>query len=242
MLLHNWKQAYSLAKFELKAFERISIISILIYLLVMQFVVVKLLEWHLDSSQVRSEAIFLLIFLAAITFLKPKELQSQPINSNIMASPVLIMQKQLPINEDTMIKSRFIIHFLYTVPFQILILIGLYFLSSLHELLHVGSFIAFIIFWLSLGVLFGNVLIKVEIRRKYSYIRDLLRGIILYFIATTAIIFIRNEFNYGLIDGSIYLTQRWPWLTTLVSVIIAFLCFNLWIRNMKKSLEKTDYM
>lgn len=66
------------------------------------------------------------------------------------------MLNHLPVKKDIMVKSRFIVRFFYSFPFQFILLVCLYPLTpDLRDVLSIGSYIAFSIIWLSFSFYAG---------------------------------------------------------------------------------------
>src|SRR5690625_910124 len=165
LFMNDWKQAFTIAKLELKA-SMLSFLYALVYVLLFTFVLARSLDSYMDNGFAGYDLFFILIFTFAPVWTKPKDFQLQKIYGDLLASPVLVMQNQLPISNEVLVKSRFVIHFFYSFPFQLLTIIGFYTLSPLPEILSAGEFIAFGIMWIAFGVYFGYVIPENEAGEK----------------------------------------------------------------------------
>ncbi|SET50898.1 hypothetical protein SAMN05216389_11335 [Oceanobacillus limi] len=241
-MLHTWKQAFSLAFFEIKALKYKTYLAFLSYLLISLVICVFLMKWFISNNELRHEALFLLIYLLGLSWIKPKELQNKIINDNVMASPIFVMNLHLPINQDILIKSRFIIYFMYTIPFQLFLLVGICLFSPLQKLLTIEMLTPFLLFWISFGILVDGVLVKIDIRINPSKYRHFLIGLFTYFIVTILLRVLHESTGYSLIDGSIFLAQEWPLITTCVTIFITALTTMLSNRKMLRLVRDTDYL
>src|SRR5690625_134521 len=110
-----WKQALWLANFELKA----SIVNILLCWFVLSFLGLIFLtsfNGYVENNYVGFDIFFLLIFSYAPYWLRSRHFQYQKISDRLYASPTWIMQRQLPIPKEILIKSRFLIYLAYLLP------------------------------------------------------------------------------------------------------------------------------
>src|SRR5699024_11095757 len=126
-------------------------------LLMLAFFHIVLANSGVEKKTAGFDFFFILIFSSLLmVWLKPQDFQMNKISGNIVASPSLFMLSHLAVNKDVIINSRFIIHFVYTFPFQFLLLLGLYLLTpTLQSALNISAYIAFCIIWLSFGFYAG---------------------------------------------------------------------------------------
>src|SRR5690625_1887268 len=113
--MNDCKQAFSIAKLELKA----SVLSFLFALTFVSFITFALatsMDSYMDNGYAGFDLLFILIFTFGPVWTKPKDFQLQKIYGGLLASPVLVMQNQLPIRTEVLVKSRFIVHFFYSFP------------------------------------------------------------------------------------------------------------------------------
>src|SRR5699024_1887767 len=90
---------------------------------------------------------------------KPERCQVQQINDGLVTSPSMFMLQQLPISKELIIKGRYIIYFVYSFPFHLLLLISLYGLTpSLQEMIGIGSYISFCMIWVSFSIYIGGII------------------------------------------------------------------------------------
>ncbi|GAB3792694.1 hypothetical protein [Virgibacillus kimchii] len=241
--MNDWKQAFSIAKLELKA-SILHFLFALAFILFLIFTLVKSVDSYIDNGFAGFDFIFILIFTFAPVWMKPKVFQIQTIG-NMLASPVLVMQNQLPISKDVLVKSRFIIHFFYTFPFQLLTLMALYTLTPLQDLFSAGAFIAFAVIWIAFGIYAGYVIPYSEAGGKAPGNSDFLTGLSALIILVAILLlltFFHLLFGNGIVYWSILLAQKWSLPTAVFSIILAIAGYYHWKFYMKKSLSKTDYL
>lgn len=242
--MQDWKQAFWLATFELSESKRSFIFPFIFFLFLLSYFRSSLPS-YLENGFIGYDLFFVLVFSVAAFWAKPKEFQSYKISSNLQASGLLVMQSQLPIKRDVLVKSRFIIHFFYSFPYQVFLLILLYALTpELSELLTFGSYIAFSIIWLSFSIYTGYVFSMSEAGDKTAMTTGAVIAycivflIILFFIFT----FIHVLFDNGIVYWTIIFAQKWPLLSSAISILLAFFGFKHWQYYMKKTMKKVDYI
>lgn len=242
--MQDWKQGFGLAKFELRESKGSLILSLLFFLLMFSSFRSSLPS-YIENGFVGYDFFFILIFSVATFWAKPKAFQSNKINSELQASPILVMQSQLPIKREVLVKSRFIIHFFYSFPYQALLLILLYtFTPGLSELLSLGSYIAFSIIWLSFGIYTGYVFPMSEAGDKTATTTGAMIAYLIVFLMIMffVLIYVHFLFGNGIVYWSIVFAQKWPLLSSAISILLAFLGFKHWQHYMKKATEKLDYL
>lgn len=242
--MHDWKQAFVLAKFEIRESKQIFIYLFLYYcLFISLFVSVSYLvgEFYFGGLDI----FYLLLFTFVPFWIKPKEFQYQRTNSGMWASPSVIMLTQLPINREIIIKSRFIQYFIYSFPFQLFLLVSLYLLTpNMQTNMSPISYISFSVIWLSFGVYAGLSIVTTDAGDKYgkgnrklymAFGFGILLAVILLILCFGLI------FNYGIVHWTIIFAQKWPLISSAISILLVFLGFKHAQNHMKKTMEKVDY-
>lgn len=240
--MQNWKTALWLARFELKVSKRSLLFSLIFFL----FVTSSLISGfpaYLDNNFVLIDFLFLIMFTAGPIWTKPKEFQVQRMNADLLASPAFMMLRQLPIEKDILVKSRFFIYFVYTFPFQIILLVSSYlFVPELQLMMSPGQFVAFSICWLLFGVYAGYIFPTSDAGDKATLTKTAVYAI-LFFIAVIVILTIFNVFSsYGIVHWTIIFAQNRPVLLSAVSLLLAVSGLNYWQKYMKKVTNKIDYL
>lgn len=240
--MKSWKEAYWLAKFELKE-SKLSFLFLLLFYLLITLGFISSFESYLDTNFVGTDFFFILLFTFAAIWTKPKHFQIQQVNDELVASPAIFMLQQLPITKDLIMKSRFIIYFAYSMPPQILLLISLYlFVPSIHGLLEVGSYISFAIIWLSFGVYIGGMIPASDAGDKASQFKVAVYGVLMV-IGLIAFFTLFTVFSeHGIVHWTLIFAKKWPILSGALSIILAFIGLNYWQSYMKKMMGKLDYL
>src|SRR5690625_7219200 len=128
--MNTWKQAFWLAKFELKA----SIANIFLcwfILSILGFLFLTSFNDYLENNYAGFDIFFLLIFSYAPYWLRSSHFQCKKLSAHLYASPTLIMQIHLPIPQDTLIKSRLIVYLADLLPILFPIFLIFYMFNSL---------------------------------------------------------------------------------------------------------------
>lgn len=239
--MKHWKEAYSLAMMEFKTSAVGMLFGILMIILVSLLLITSYTD-YLERNYVGFDLLFILLFTVVPSWMRSKAFQPQKINETIFASPIYILQTTLPIPLDVVIKSRIVIYFLLSFPIQLLLLIAVYIFTPFQTSLSPLSYTAFSIIWLCFGFYVGHMFTTVEVGQKIR------KGdMILSVIGTIGGLIILLTFFHLLIGyGIVYLTmisaQQWPIISICISVILAILGVNIWIRSMKKQTNKLDYL
>lgn len=240
--MKSWKEALWIAKFELKE-SKLSFLFLLLFFPFITLGLITMFESYLDINFVGIDFFFILSFTFFAIWTKPKYFQVQQLSDELVASPAMLMLQQLPVRKDIIVKSRFIIYFVYSVPPQILLLIALYFFTpSLHGMMGISSYLSFAIIWLSFGVYVGGIVPASDAGDKASRLKGavygvlMLIGLIAFF--TLFILFSKH----GIVHWTVIFAQKWPLLSSSLSIIIAFIGLNYWQKYMRKMMEKLDYL
>lgn len=237
-----WKQAYGLALMEFKASLKYYLAILACYSAV-AVVVLLSFDLYLNEEFATFDFLFLLLFFMFPSWMKPKEFQMQKFNGNLWTVPVLIMQQHLPISKNVLVKSRFILHQLFSLPYQLILLIVLYAVSpDFREMMVPVSLLAFAVIWLSASFYIGLIMAASEaggvFKTKTWYL-----SIGFWVLAAIGVYAFINYFlEDGLITWTIDLALQWPVISAGVSIISAFIGWIYWQYDMHKSLEKTDYL
>lgn len=237
-----WKEALWLARIELSASILNFLLLFVFILFMVSFIVLQISE-YLEGGFISFDLFYLLIFTVGPLWAKPKSFQLQKINDGRYASPAVGMLQQLPIEKEIIIKSRFIISFVYTIPVQLTVLLLLYVFSiPIQNMMSLGMYVAFMIVWISFGVYVGGMFPASDVgdkKRSTFYIWG-------SFIATMIVVIgilmgIQVTFGQGIVSFSIALAQKWPILSTCISIFLAIIGFHYWQFSMNKKMNEVDY-
>src|SRR5690554_817020 len=241
--MREWKQAFSIAKLELKA-SLLSFLFALAFVLFITAIIASTLDSYLDNGYAGFDLLFILIFTFAPVWTKRKEFQIQMIR-NLLVSPIVVMQNQLSITKEVLVKSRFIVHFFYSFPYQLIAVIILYAYSPLQQMLSIGGFIAFAVIWIAFGVYAGYVIPYSEAGEKSKIHSDTLMviyGFIILIGFLVLLSFAHLLFGNGIVYWTIALAKKWPILASIFSILLAVAGYQHWKFYMKKRMSKIDYL
>lgn len=240
--MKNWHQAFWLAKFELKN-SKLSFLYLLLFYPLITLGFISNFSSYLDVNFVGIDIFFILCFTFAAIWARPKYFQIQQMSDGIVASPAIFMLQQLPITKDLIVKSRFIIYYVYSFPPQVLLLISLYlFVPSLQEMMGLTSYLAFAIIWLSFSVYIGGMIPASDAGDKASKLKVAVYGVLMLIAIIVFFTLFTVLSEHGIVHWTIIIAQKWPLLSAVLSVILALFSFGSWQKYMKKLMGRLDYL
>lgn len=240
--MKNWKQAYFLTKFEMSRSKR-AFLFLFVFTGLITLGILSSTEGYLEKNYVGLDLIFIIMFTVGPVWAKPKHFQIQQMNTNLIASPAVIMLNQLPINKDIIVKSRFIIHFIYTLPVQVILLSCLYlFIPMIQNIMSVGTYLIFSIIWISFSLYAGSIFPASDAGDKASSLKVIIYGILMVVGAIMFFTLFQLVSNRGIVAWTIYLAQQWPILSASISIILSIIGLKYWQHYMKKTMDKLDYL
>lgn len=240
--MRNWKQAYFLVVSEIRVSKK-SFLFLLFFTTLITLGMVSSTEGYIEESYVGYDLFFILMFTVAPVWAKPKYFQIQQMNDELVAAPAVIMLSQLPINRDVIVKSRFIIHFIYTIPVQIILLGCLYFfVPVIQEMMSAGIYFVFAIIWLSFSLYAGSIFPASEAGDKASSLKVVVYGIVMVIGAIIFFTLFQLLSAHGIVYWTIYFAIEWPILSASISLILTIIGLSYWNSYMKKTIAKRDYL
>ncbi|SET50871.1 hypothetical protein SAMN05216389_11334 [Oceanobacillus limi] len=242
--MKDWKQAIWIASFELKRSWR-GVLSLLTIFIFYTYLILAMPFWVDKPGSGVSDVLFILLFTFVPSWCKPKSFQFQMINGSFQASPSMVMLTQLPIREKTIIRSRMIVHFLFSFPIQFVSLLTMYLISSRFSWFNISPFtyLLFMVTWLSFGVYVGLGINSIEVGRMAKDKNKIhtLIGICFLIVVAVSIVSFPLLFPYSIVGGSMILIEQYPLIVTMTSIFLAILGINYWQKKMEKSLKRMDY-
>lgn len=241
-MMKCWKEALWLAKFELKE-SKLSFLFLLLFFPFITLGIITMFESYLDINFVGIDFFFILSFTFFAIWTKPKYFQVQQLSDELVVSPAMFMLQQLPVGKDIIVKSRFIIYFVYSVPPQILLLTFLYlFTPAIQGMMGISSYLSFAIIWLAFGVYIGGIVPTGDAGDKASRGKVAVYGVLLLIglIAFFTLFTLLSE--HSIVHWTIIFAQKWPLLSSALSIVLAFIGLNYWQSYMKKMMGKLDYL
>lgn len=237
--MKEWKQAYRLAAFEMKASMK-SFLMIFVFYIAMSLIFMQALDVYMEGDFKFFDLMFLLIFFMFPAWMKNKEFQMQKIDGNLWSSPSIIMLQQLPIPKNTIVKSRFIIHALFSFPFQLMLLIAMPIISEkFREAMTVPAYLVFLLIWLSLSIAVGFMMAAGEAGGNYKA-KAIILSVVYMLIGVAVFYFLLPD--DGFIQLTMTLATEWPLLSGIAAVVLGIAGWNYWQADMKKAMKKADYL
>lgn len=240
--MQNWKEAHRLAVFEVKKSLWGIPMSLLLFGFI-GFIMGTLLDEYLDNGYVAPDFLLLLLFTFMPAWTKPKDFQIKQLNGSMWVPPPVIMLKQLPVKENILTKSRFIVCYVFSLPIQAVFLLVLYASSpELRDVLSPGSYVAFSIIWLAFSFYAGGVIPASEAGAITNKGMVTLYGIIILVSFIGVLTFIHLITGQGVLYWTIMFAQNWPLLSSIISIFLAITGVKYWQHDMKKQMRKIDYL
>lgn len=236
--MNNWRKALSVARLELSTGAASFLLQFFIAIFFALFLGIAFND-DLTNASIVFDMFFLTLFSIFPSWLKSKDSQYQKVNGELWASHIFIMHKQLPIDEDVIVKSRFIIHFVYSLPMLALILCVTYpFISSA---ITPFEYIAFSIIWLSFSVYIGLIMGASD-AGDYVNVKTMLQSILIIALFYALIIGIFHFIlEISIVYGAVLMAKQFPLLSIIVSIVLSLVGIKYWQGFMKKTIRKMDY-
>lgn len=237
-----WSEAFKLALFEWKIMWIKRIFIQLLTLLVLILFISSLIGSQIEDGGIGID-IFLITFLAfGYAWSIPKDFQYQKISEQTYASPVFFMLHQLPIKNEVLIRSRFAIFYINLIPMSVIIFTLLYFIPDFNGIFTFESYIAFALFWSSIGFSCSAIYPASDVGdRNVSTVR--LIWITIFFIGALLLITIPTYIFYdnGLINLSVEIANLHPLALSIFSLILIPVSNWIWIKYAENKLLKEDF-
>ncbi|MEK4174782.1 hypothetical protein NST97_02050 [Aeribacillus sp. FSL K6-1305] len=240
--MNDWKEAFWLAKFELKKLKLGFVLLALMAIMFSMFFA-TVIPKNMERSTVMLDIFFFIVFGFGTAWIKPKEFNHQKIGGDFWASPFFITLRQLPIQKDVLIKSRFIIFFAFAVPYYLGVSILTYaFSPDLRAALDLKEYFAFIMIWIGIGIHLGASFPASDVGYRLSTVRFALYIFALFF----GFMFIFTIFNIlygnGFVPLTMLIAEKWPLVSIIASVFFAAIGVLYSQKYMSKKIEKMDYL
>lgn len=240
--MNDWKEAFWLAKFELKKLKLGFVLLALMAIMFSMFFA-TVIPKNMERSTVMLDIFFFIVFGFGTAWIKPKEFNHQKIGGDFWASPFFITLRQLPIQKDVLIKSRFIIFFAFAVPYYLGISILTYaFSPDLRAALDLKEYFAFIMIWIGIGIHLGASFPASDVGYRLSTVNFVLYIFALFF----GFMFIFTIFNVlygnGFVPLTMLMAEKWPLVSIIASVLFAAIGVLYSQKYMSKKIEKMDYL
>ncbi|MDQ0158241.1 hypothetical protein [Alkalibacillus salilacus] len=237
-----WKEATRLALFEWKIewFKRLFLQCLLTYgLLMFSF---GMMEGVLDGGGIGLDYFYLAMFGLIYGWLVPRSFQYQKISAETYASPIFFMLHKLPIANHVLVRSRFIIFYLNAIPVLTLLFIGFTFIPELQQVLSTNGFVAFAAIWMSFGLSVGALFPASDLGdRGITNMKLVAITIGLIIAITLAILPSYIFYDDGIMNLSIEIANRWPFISIAIAVFTAIIANKLWINYAMSKMKQVDF-
>lgn len=240
--MNEWKQAYRLASFELKASMK-NLLLIMVFYIAMSLIVMLSFDIYLQGEFRYFDLLFLLIFFLFPAWMKNKEFQMQKLSGDLWTVPSMVMLQQLPISKEVIVKSRFIIHAVCSFPLQLVLLIAMPIMSEeFRNYMTPVTYIVFVLIWLSLAIAVGFIMAASEAGGNFKTKAIVMSFI--YMLAGAAVFFflIVIVAEDGFIRLTMQLAAGWPFLSGAMAIVLGIAGWKYWQADMKRMMKKTDYL
>lgn len=239
----EWKQAWWLAMFEVKASLKgiITLGAVAIGLAI--FFTEVFSSTLIKDVPIIFDVFYLFTFWVLAASFRPKELQLKRMGGDIWVSPYFTMLNQLPIKKKVLVLSRFISYFTVSIPFHILVLMLTYTLSSEYRAdMPIGSYLVFSIIWLSFGVLCGSMFPASDVGEKMSTVKVVVFNLLFFGGILAALIMIYYVFEIGIVEMTMYASKGWPFTSIFISILLAAIGLFYYKGYVYKRIDKVDYL
>ncbi|WP_026907846.1 hypothetical protein [Paucisalibacillus globulus] len=209
------------------------------------FTVLFTTGFHAQETRfVGLDLFFLMLFIFGPAWFKPKGLQLQKINGKIFASPSTIMGLHLPIKKQVIVLKSIVQYVIHSFPFQLYMLIMLYLISpDVRNTMELDTYISFAIIWLSFGIYIGFSVLTIDVGSSSNNNNLTIVLSSLLFVAILLLILsFPYFFTYGVVEWTIIIAKKWPYISTLLSISAATVGFFYWKKKLMKQLKQIDYL
>ena len=241
--MEDWKQAIKLAKFELRHSKK-ALITLGLLLIIFSFSIINSMSTYLEKGFVLFDVFFLIIIGVAAMWAKPKEFQLEKMANNSFQKSYFVMLYQLPIRKEILIKNLFVIYYAYTIPFHALFLTAMYaFSETMQSFLTLPEYIAFSIIWMSFGIYWGVMYPLTDLGEvtKSSTLKMWVYTVLVVALAVGLFILLQEFTGQGVVYWSMIIAKKWPLLSSILSIIAAYLGTTLALRQANKKIKEIDY-
>ncbi|MDE5413411.1 hypothetical protein [Alkalihalobacterium chitinilyticum] len=239
--MNEFKEALWLAKFELKASIQ-GFLSLLLFLALLLFIIVTASPFIFVEGNVGLDLLFILVFGAFAVYCKPKEFQYQKVEDGLWASPYFMNLLQLPIPKKVLIQSRFIVNFVYTIPFHSFLLLFIYILSpEARQEAPVGTYFVFSLIWICFGIFAAGLFSASDPGDKITIVGMIIWGIVLFVVFIGGLTLFHLFTGMSFVHATLVLASKWPLLTVVISLLLAITSVFYWKSYMSRKIEKMDY-
>ncbi len=237
--MREWKEAYWLAKFELKK----SIANLLLGWIAFSIAIfiVLILYNNINSPDPYHDIVFLILVSSGPFWLRKRAFKYQQGSDKLWFSPTIPMHLQLPISKDIIIKSRLITYAAYLVPFLAALFSMFYLLDNELSKMNVLSYTAFCFIWIAFSFSFGMITPAGDTGNQVTAIRMVFNSLFVIILVIIPFYYFYLVLGGGIVLWTAMVAEKWPLLSIFLSIIFIFIGWKFWPYYMKKMMKKLDY-
>ena len=242
--VNTWKSATRLSLMELKASWLQLLLFIPFFSFLYSLFFAATMENYLFDQQgyIVFDFVFLGIILLVPVWYRSKFFQIQKVHGEFWASPPLIMQMQLPINEKAIARAGLLTYGFISVTSNIVVFVLTYSLSAaLRSVVQPLDMFMFALTWILLGLALGLIFPASDVGDTINK-TTVTRGFVMLF--GIFIIFMIGLFmilDGGIIYASMIFIKNYPIIAILISLLLAFISSRYWTNYMVKHMRTVDY-
>ncbi|CAM3260410.1 hypothetical protein FITA111629_13455 [Filibacter tadaridae] len=241
--MESWNQAILLAKFELRNSKK-ALVLLSLLLIPYAFFIIYSTPMYLETGFVLYDPFFLIIIGVAALWARPKEFQLKRAGNNSWVNPYFIMLHQLPISREILIKNRFVIYYAYAVPLHTLFFMSIYIFSeTMRTTLTFPQYVAFALIWISFGLYWGSIYPVTDLGEAptSSNFKTYLYSILFIIVVCGGLFLLHVYTGYGVVYWTMIAAKKWPLLSSIASMIAAYIGTILALRQANKKIKEIDY-
>lgn len=239
--MNEWKQAYRLASFEIKASFR-SLVLLLVFYIAASMIFMQSFDVYLNGEFQFFDLMFMLIFFMFPVWMKNKEFQMQKLDGDLWTSPSIVMLQQLPVTQHVIVKSRFVIHAICSFPLQLVLLGSMPLLSeTFRDMMTPLAYAVFVLIWIALSIAVGFIMAASEAGGNYKT-KAVVMSFVYLLVGFVVIYFLLQLTNEGFVYWTMVAASEWPAVSGLIAIILIVSGWKYWQRDMKKLMKRTDYL
>lgn len=240
-MMNTWKEAILLAKFELKSSQAQLFLCWLI-LTILSLIFLTSFKGYVEENYIGFDIFFLLVISFGPFWFRSKQFQYRRISNRLWASPVLIMQNELPIPKEVIAKSRLIIYLAYLMPFIFTVFSFLYiFNGTVREMMDLFTYAAFVLIWILYALYFGMIMPSSDAGDYHTPTKMVVSFLISFSLGLGFILFFYQVLGYGIVAWTIMLAQDWAFVAIGISIILVIISWKALPIYMVKTMKKLDY-
>lgn len=261
--MSDQKQMWQLVKFELASPSLKHFLNQLLVLVVTAFIFEAFIYLiHQNSNEHFSDIVFDVFLLLVVLFypqvLRQPAFRITDLKGGLYATPFYVYATQLPIKQHVLMRSRFILSFVYCVSVTVMAIAFAYvfpkiinalfavealgfFLGTLHDLFTPAEFGAFITIWGLFAAAFSGLFAAADVGGTYT--KKALFGYNILYLLVLLVVLAGLNFltGRGLVDWTIVLATNAPFSGIVGFALFALVCHVIWHWEARRYARKVDY-